>query len=410
MPSPIVASRWTRRGALVAFAALATGAGACAAPPGDDAADGAGEAFTVTRGDRFVVSASGREVVIRKRVSGVAFPFDADGLRGKTLVVHPVANRGEGGVVARAVAVTDEGDRFVVKTTPLTLAEIERVAEDEVVRVYVSARKIATPDRDVRLQGISDLLAPGRIAPQALSGFAFDGLDLASGADLGSPQRVQAGVTFAHKVTKSLFAPEAFVTWSSDEGLELGFRGSLDWQSTLTLGGKVSGELFRSRTVETPPLYVTVPVGFVPVPVALTATATVLCQASIAGPMEVSVTLDATVKLGGSVRVHPTTDSSPSTWVTRGRWAPEADGSANVTLGAAPDLGAQVSCNLPRIELKASVGGLAGPYLALGPSLSMGADGVALEGKVAAGVGAGMLGLGTGVEVNLYTWTPSLGR
>lgn len=386
---------------LVATTGALTG---CAAETTDDGASSSADAFTVAQGDRFVVSATPHKVVVKKKDGTAKFPFSRAALEGKTLVVHPVAGRAETGVVARALEVEDDGEHFVVTTTPLSLSEMERVAEDDVVRVYVDARKVST--RGVRPQGVADLLAPGNVAPQALSGFAFDGFDLSSGLDLGKPKLVQTGITFSHKIAKSRFEPEALVTWSKDEGLELGFRGELEWRSTLTLGGKVQGEVFRSRSVETPPLYVTVPVGYLPVPVALTAKATVQCVAALGGPMEVTVDIAADAKLGGSVRVHPTTDTTPDAWVRAGRWEPVATGSAKATLGAAPKLEGAISCALPRIELKASVAGVAGPYLAVSPSVSVGTDGVTMEGKVAAGVGAGMLGFGSGVEVNLYTWTP----
>jgi hypothetical protein len=399
-----------RSGRLVGLlAVLAAGLSpGCAAHHEGDSVDTGAEAFTVEGGDKFVVSASPEEVVLLKKVGSARFPFDEAGLRGKALVVHPVAKRAETGVVARALSLEDDGDRWIVKTKPLTLGEMAALHEEEIVRVFVDRRKVRSPRGAVRPLSVADWLTPGRIEPQALSGFAFDGFDVDSGLELGKAVHVQTGVAFSHKITKSRFAPEALVEWSDEDGLELGFRADLEWESKLTLGGKATGELFRSRTIETPPVYVPVPIGVVPVPVVLKATATVTCNASVSGPLEVEIDLGASAKLGGSLRIKPSTSLSPSDWVSEGRWKAEADGSVSVALGAEPKLGAAVGCSLPRIELKATVGGVAGPYLAVTPAVSLGSDGAEFEGRVAGGVGAGMFGFGKGVEMNLYTWKPEL--
>lgn len=396
-----------RLGRLLGLLALAaTAASAACSSPVDDGVESGADAFTVESGDKFVVSASPERVVILKRVGAARFPFDAAGLRDKALLVHPVAKRAETGVVARAVDVADEGDRWVVAAKPLTLGEMAALREEEIVRVYVDGRKLRSSRGAVRPLSVADWLEPGRIEPKALSGFAFDGFDVDSGLDLGKAMHMQAGIGFSHKIVKSRFSPEALVEWSGESGLEVGFRAELEWESKLTFGGKVQGELFRSRTVETPPVYVVVPVGFLPLPVVLNATATVMCNASVSGPLEVSVDVAASAKLGGSLRVKPSTSEAPADWVSEGRWKPEADGSISVSLGAEPKIGANVGCSLPRIELKATVGGVAGPYLAVTPSISVGTDGAVFEGRVAGGVGAGMFGFGKGVELNLYTWKP----
>ncbi len=395
----------SRIGALVTVIVAALAPVGCSDAPGTEGTETSADAFTVESGDRFVVSATPEKVVVLKRAGSAKFPFEGDGLKDKVLVVHPVAKKADTGVVARAVAVEDAGDRWVVETKPLTLDEIAAVGEDEIVRVFVAARKLKGATQ-VGTRSASDLLVPGRVQPAGLSGFVFDGFDIASALQLKKGTHVRAGVTFSHKIEKCRFSPEGLVDYSRDEGLELGFRGSLEWQSKLTVGGSVSGELFRSETASTPPVYLTVPVGFIPVPVVLNGEATIVCNATVAGPIEVEVGLSATAKLGGSVKINPSTSTSPSDWVSQGRWAPEADGSVDVSLGAAPKLDATVACSLPRIDLKATVAGVAGPYFALIPTMKVGADGATFEGKVNAGVGAGMFGLGTGVEVNLYTWTP----
>lgn len=403
---PSSAARIASRIALVAAALTASVFGPLGCSSAEaEAETTSADAVTVDGADKFVVSATPEKVVILKRAGGKTFPFDGDGLQGKVLVVHPIAKRAETGVVARAESVEDRDDRWVVTTTPLTLSEMEDVSEDDVVRVYVSAKKVSSGSK-LGTRSASDLLVPGRIAPQGLGGFVFDGFDLSTGADLGDPKHVQAGVSFSHKILKSDFSPEALVAWSREDGLELGFRGAFDWQSQLVLSGRVSGELFRSKTVESPSVYVTVPIGFIPVPVGLSANATIVCNASLAGPMDVTVDISASAKVGGSFRVKPSTSTSPEDWVSAGQWEPTADGTASASLGADPKIGGNVGCSLPRVELKATVAGVAGPYLAISPTVTLGTDGAVFEGKVAAGVGAGMFGFGSGVEVNLYSWKP----
>ena len=50
--------------------------------------------------------------------------------------------------------------------------------------------------------------------------------------------------------------------------------------------------------------------------------------------------------------------------------------------------------------------GIAGPYVAMAPTITLSEQGTTVETPIAAGVAAGMLGLDTGVEVTLYTWKP----
>ena len=122
-----------RRSALW-LCALAAGlvSGACAAPEGDGAATTTESAFTVSNGDRFVVSATPERIVLSKSVGGVAFPFDESSLLGKAILIHPVDRRAAGGVYARALSIEVQDDRFVVTSTPLSLAEMEKITEDEI--------------------------------------------------------------------------------------------------------------------------------------------------------------------------------------------------------------------------------------------------------------------------------------
>jgi hypothetical protein len=385
--------------ALLALA-LATGqAGCLGATDADVATTNGGSAFTVEDGDRFVVSATPERIVLYKRVAGVDFPFDDASLQGKALLIHPVARRAEGGVYARALDVHDGGDRWVVDAEPLTLEQMQSIAEDDVVRIYV--------DRERMNAGLGGgELAPANLHPLALDGLAFDGFDVSSGYSLSTPTFVHPGVTFSHQIDTFDLAPEALVDWSREDGLELGFRGSLAWKSKLVLSGTASGELFRSKTIETPSYVALVPIGVVPVPVSFRASASLSCSASLTGPIELTVDLEAAAKIAGSIVVDPDAGTSPDEWVRPGRWAPEASGSASATPSVEGTLAGSISCSVPRVELRADVAGVAGPYIAVTPTYTIDDAGGHVEGHVAAGVGAGMLGIGAGVEVNLYTWKP----
>ncbi len=362
-------------------------------PEGDDASAASTSAFTVESGDRFVVSATSDQIVLHKEVDGTAFPFDDQALLGKAILIHPVAHRADEGVYARANAVHDGGDRWIVDASPLTLSEMESISEDDVVRIYID------PDRSS-----SPTLAPSSLHPRSFDGFAFDGFNLSNGFSLQTPSFARAGVTFSLQLQELSLAPQAVVEWSQDEGLELGFKGALDWKASLVLSGNVAGELFRSQTITSPHVTLFVPIGPVPVPVVLEAAGFVSCSATLSGPVDVTLALEAHASLGGSMKVKPSTGDSPANWVSQGRWAPEASGSASATPTYQGVLGGGFACSIPRIEARAYVAGVAGPYLAVTPTTAVDQDGVHVEGHVSAGAGAALLGTGVGVEVNLYAW------
>jgi hypothetical protein len=382
--------------ACLAFA-VAVAATGCSAPVDDNAQSSGASAFTVASGDRFVVSATSDKIVLKKSVDGAVFPFDDASLLGKAILIHPVAKRAADGVYARALDVHDEGDRWVIDAAPLTLEEMESATEDEIVRIYLD------PHRNTTTGGAQ--LAPASLHPTSLDGFAFNGFDVSSGYSFQTPTFVRAGVSFSHKVEAFSLDPQAVVTWSRAEGLELGFKGAFEWKSSLTLAGTVSGEIFRSKTITSPKMIVFVPIGFVPVPIALEASGFMTCSATLKGPLEVTLKLAASANVAGSIKVKPS-GSDRTEWIKQGRWAPELGGSASATPTAQGLLAGSIGCSVPRIELHAYVAGVAGPYLALSPNFSVDDAGGHFEGRIAAGVGASMLGIGTGVEVNLYTWKP----
>jgi hypothetical protein len=376
---------------LLWFAAGALAAG-CAAPEGDGAQTSAVSAFTVSHGDRFIVSATPERIVLSKEVDGVPFPFDEASLLGKALLIHPVDRRAATGVYARALSVESEGNRLVVTSEPLTLAEMESIAEDDIVRIYVDAS---------RLDGSG-------LRPQVAGNFGalgFNGLNFSAFEGLSAPSFLGAGITLSHEVQKVSVSPDVLIDWSHENGLELGMRSTFAWHSKLTVGGQVGGEFYHSTTISTPSVVVTVPIGPVPVPITLSASAFVACAAVLSGPISVEVAIDADANVGGSFYVHPTSDTAPTDWVHQGTWTPEATGTASVTPTFEGKLDGTISCAIPRIDLKALVAGVAGPYLAITPSIAI-SDNSSFSIAIAAGVQGKLLGEAAAAEVTLLSWTP----
>lgn len=382
-----------RKTSLLLFAAGALIAG-CAAPQGDDgAATASVSAFTVSHGDRFVVSATPERIVLAKEVDGVAFPFDEASLLGKALLIHPVDRRAATGVYARALSVASEGDRLVVTSEPLTLAEMEDITEDDIVRIYVDASRLNAGDLHPQTSG-------------SVGPVGFNGLDFTAFAGLSRPSLLAPGITLHHELETASLSPDVLVGWTHENGLELGMRAALAWKSKLTIGGRAGGEFFHSMTVNSPSLVATIPIGPVPVPVVLSASAFVSCSALSSGPLALELAIDVDANVGGSFYVHPTTDTSPADWVHEGSWAPEASGSASITPSLESTFGATISCAIPRIELKALVAGTAGPFFAITPLISMSSPSPDFSVTLSAGVQGKLLGHAGGAEVTLLTWKP----
>ncbi len=385
--------RVARALSLLLFVGGALTAPGCAAPEGDGAASTAAvSAFTVSHGDRFVVSATPERIVLSKEVDGVKFPFDEDSLLGKALLIHPVDRRAETGVYARALSVDSDGGRLVVTSEPLTLSEMQDVTEDDIVRIYVDASRI--DGTGLRPQVAGNIGALG-----------FNGLNFSAFEGLSAPSFLGAGITVSHELTKVSVSPKVLVDWTHDNGLELGMRADFAWHSKLKIGGQAGGEIFHSGTVNTPPLVVTIPIGPVPVPVTLSGAAFVACSAVLAGPISVEVDVDVDASMGGSFYVHPSTDTAPTDWVHQGSWQPEVTGNASIMPIFDGQLGGTISCAIPRIDLKALVAGVAGPYLAVTPSVSV-SDNSDFNIAIAAGVQGKLLGKAAAVEVTLLTWRP----
>ena len=394
------------RPSLLLFAlglAVVAGNVGCAADSVLDAS-GNDSAFTVENGDRFVVSATPQRIVLSKKVGGIDFPFDERSLREKAILIHPVERKASDGVYARVLDVTSEGSRYVVDARPLTLEEMTSITEDEIVRIYIDRRSSAKKDEP------ETMLSPSTIRPLGAgaewTGLSFTGFDLGSGIDFSTPTFLSPGVKFDHSIEHVSLDPDALVDWSWETGLEVGFKADFEWKSKATISGKLSGEFFKSQTLEGPPLHGFVAIGPVPVPVTLQGKAHIACSAEAVGPAEITIDIEANAHLAASLRVAPERGVAPTEWIHEGRWPARASGGFSATPAVGATLSASVSCSVPRLEVHAAVAGVAGPYVAMSPTITFSQEGTKVETPIAAGVAAGMLGLGTGVEVTLYTWKP----
>jgi len=377
----------------------------------------ASAAFTVESGHRFVVSATPEKIVLKKNVDGAEFPFDENSLKGKAILIHPIERKGEGGVYARAITVKDTGPQsggtYEIEAKPLTLSEMSTITEDDIVRIYIDSKSLA----QAKKRQDESVLKPSALptpelglqplnSPLSVSGMAFSGFNLGSGLDLATPLFVTAGISFNHTIERVSLEPEILANYSGDTGLDLGFRADFGWKSKITLAGRVSGEIMRSPTLKGPPMLIFVPIGWVPVPVTIQGQAVITCNASVSGLAETDFTIEASAKIGGSLRVKPDTGKAPADWITQGAWPSEATGDASVTTSRGKAWSAAVSCSVPRLEVHADIAGVAGPYLAVAPIVTVKSTGATLETKLSAGVAAGLLGLPSGVEIALYSWKP----
>lgn len=380
--------------ALVLASVFSASAVGCA-PEEEEDASSAESAFTVERGDRFIVSATPTKVVLRKRVDNIEFPFDEKSLLGKALLVHPVAERAETGVYSRVTDVALRNGRYEVECEPLTFEEMRGIPEDDVVRIYM----------DPRARGVQPVSFD--LKPMGTSSTTFSNpLDFTTFIGLGNPAFLKPGVTINHKVERAELRPEVLANYDGETGLEVGMRASLSWRSKLTVGGRVGGTLFKSATAQTAPYLVFVPIGWFPIPVSITASAYVTCAAVVTGPITVEVALAADASVGGSMRVNPSFQTDPRTWITEGSWPAHATGSASATPTVTTTGQGSVKCVIPRVEVKALVAGISGPYLAISPTTTMDTSGARFSAMVSGGISGELFGQGIAAEVPLFEWKP----
>jgi hypothetical protein len=414
--------------ALCAVTALGmTAAGAACVPTADDA-ESSNSDLTVASGARFVVSANPDEVIVHKQVDGTPFPFDADSLKGKAIIIHPVLGKSNDGVYSRVNRVRDDGDDYVLAATPLTFTEMATITEDEIVRIYLDPRMEAAATRAAQLGArvdtggvveagsvVDDLLAPQSSPFGAV--MRVNGLPGVSGLPFGVFGSDRAldiagqtfpGVQFDQTVSQASFRPNVLFSWSKETGLELGFRTAMDWKSTATFNVSVSGQFFRSNAYEAFGAWVFTPVGPVVIPIKAGVRLRVLCTAQLVGPIAATLNVEAHVQMGGSLRIKPSKDTSPTDWVTEGSWPREATGSASVTSPTfeTDALDGTIWCSLPRVELHTEIFGAVGPVAVVAPTAVLDATaGFHSELRFSAGIAGSLFGWGAGygIEVPVYT-------
>lgn len=329
------------------------------------------QAFTVEGGDKFVVSAASDHVVLEKRVGDIVFPFTKETLLGKAILIHPVGGRAADGVYSRATSIDETSQRLDIQATPLTLAEMASIAEDDIVRIYIpkSAASVAPQGLHV----LDSTTQPTGVTTSHSIG--IDGLDLNGFLGI-TAAKVGLGVTVKHRIDKAEFHPEILYGYSAERGLELGARASFSWQSHLTISGTVNQEFFHSASLETPPLRVALWIGWVPVPLTIKASAYVSCLAGFAGPADVTMTIKADANVGGSLRIDPNAEDL----VQSGAFEPTASMTGGVSFDdVQPKLNGTIACGVPRVDIKALVAGLAGPVVSIVPNVTLTDDGPGFE-------------------------------
>ncbi len=385
---------------VVAIASL--GSAGCAAPDEDSAASEA--AYTVPNGAKHVVSAEPRRVVLRKEVDGNTFPFAAEELVGKAIIIHPINEKTEQGVYAWVRSADERAGNYELTTEPLGLEEMEEITEPQIVRIYL--------DRSLtQLRGDGAQLASFGLATPSVRPLGWGGAltgELPLEGEIGNIA-IAPRVKVWQQDGSLSFRPQGKVDYQRGRGLELGFRVDYNWESTLAFDAEFrAGMVFETPRVRTPRTVVAVPIGPVPVPVTLGLAGSFECKALGAVEAKGAIKIRINASFGGSSFIKPSTRVPPSRWVTQGSWPYAARGSASVrpvgTFSAAP--GAEAECLVPRIDLETLVAGVAGPFIALAPAVEISGEGVEIGVELKAGVEATLLGREARGEVVLLSWHP----
>lgn len=368
------------------------------------------DAYTVPNGDRYVESADAELVVLKKSVDGEPFPFKADAMIGKAILIHPVKAKLETGLYARVISVEELDSVYRLETKPLLLEEMDAIVEDDIIRIYID-RQLTSASRNQPAAAAFPDLQSGvfdfdtNVAPQAWGGALTGELPLEG--EIGNLALV-GNVRVSQPTASMSLRPQARVGWERARGLELGFKFDYQWQSTLAFDADFSaGFSFSTPPVRTPTTVVVVPIGPVPVPVTLGLAGYFECRAVTPGTVRGKVAIKVKLAMGGSSFIKPSLGGSQR-WVTPGLWPWTASGSATVERDGAFALegGAEVECLVPRIDLETLVAGVAGPFLTVAPAVEIGGEGLEIGVEVKAGVKASLFGREARGEVILLSWSP----
>jgi hypothetical protein len=398
-----------RVSAFVASCCLATVVWGCA-PAGETEAESTTDsALTIPRGDRFIDRIDGDKVILKREVDGVPFPFDAKGIRGKAILIHPVAGKSETGLYGRAVSVDETDRRLTVTTRPLRFEDMENIAEDEVIRIYLD-RSLASVVRTRSTMPLSEdpfQLETG-VQPRTFSGLVLDEPAVHGWVTIGPG--VSAAGTFRAMFENADLAltPQVKFGYVRGRGLELGASFDFRWKAAVSMEGeaRVSGTIFSPPEITAAAAVIVVPIGPVPVPVTLALTASTTCWATGKLNVKGKIQPDIGMSVGGSSFIKAAAD--PAEWFTQGEWPYHADGHASVDLAGDVTMapGVALSCWLPRIELGAKIVGTAGPNLSLVGTTSTTASGTTVSVALRMGVRGELFGRGAAAEVDLVSWRP----
>lgn len=389
-----------------AVATAAFGSTGCAAPTEEDASSSADSAYTVPNGAKYVVSANPQRVVLRKEADGRTFPFAAEELVGKAILIHPIDEKTEQGVYAWVRRADERAGTFELAIEPLGLEEMEEITEPQIVRIYLDRSLSQLPANGLGTQSAPFGLGASTIRPLGWGGLLTGELPLEG--EIGHIA-VAPRVKIWQQDGSLSFRPQGKVGWQRGRGLELGFRVDYAWESTLAFEAELrAGMVFETPRVRTPRTVVAVPIGPVPVPVTLGLAGSFECKAlgAVEASGAIKIKIDASV--GGSSFIKPSTRLPPTQWVTQGSWPYAARGTASVRpegrFQAAP--GAEAECLVPRIDLETLVAGVAGPFITLAPAVEISGEGVEIGVELKAGVEATLLGREARGEVVLLSWRP----
>jgi hypothetical protein len=208
-----------------------------------------------------------------------------------------------------------------------------------------------------------------------------------------------------HTVKKVAVKPKLLAALSKENGIEVGFQGSVNWESSIAINGGVTGQFFKSQDVKTPRVFINVPnPAGVPIPVFFQGAGSFTCSASASASVNITVDVKASASVAASVIVNAHASTAPSSWISQGRWAPSATGSASVTKRSGTNTTVQIACSVPRIEFSAMVFGVIGPYMTVSPTAVLDKSGLSMETRIAAGVKAAFMKASVSAEMPIKTF------
>jgi hypothetical protein len=389
----------------------------CADPAPADGSSSSTDAVTLASGHKYVVRTSSTQVVLRRKADGRAFPFPLERMLGKAILIHPVDAVSDG-VYGRVLSGEQDENEITLATEPLSLEEMENLRDEDVVKIYLdptldaprAERSMMEPPTLFR----EDVKA-GAIGPRGWGGGLFGG-DLTAMGELELPGGIKTenNITVRYEGGRMHLAPSILATYSRERGLEVGLKSTFTWNSAIAISGDTNlrAKIFRTPRVGPPGIWVTVPIGVVPVPIRLRLVGFLECESMGKTQFDGKLTMAISAHAGGSIRIKP--NGGPlATWVSEGPWPFDVGGSAsaNLTGKIYPGAGSGIECSLPRVELETLVAGVAGPYLAIAPEFRRvrsqeGPPENSMNITLKVGMRGKLFGREANGELDLVSWVP----